>query len=67
MAKNYSQIIGTLKEAAIGRCRQRIDATAKTIEGTGKNPPCEKKDTLPPCTGGEEYGVTSIMKRRHGL
>ncbi len=67
MAKNYSQVIGTLKEAAIVRCRQRIDEAAKKVQGLVKDSPDEKSDDLPPCKGGEQFGVTSILKKRHGL
>jgi len=63
MSKDYSQVIGTLRETAIGRCRQRIDAAAKKVQDMVKNPPDEK---TPPC-GKEQYGVTSILKKRHGL
>ena len=66
MAKDYSQIIGTLKEAAIGRCRQRIDASAKRVQDLVKNSPDEKEGVLP-CGGRENYSVTSVFKRQHGL
>ena len=65
MTKDYSQVIGTLRETAIGRCRQRIDAAAKKMQKMVGNPPEEKKDKVPPCT--EQYGVTSVLKKRHGL
>ena len=66
MSKDYSQVIGTLRETAIGRCRQRIDAAAKKVQDMVKNPPDEKIEKTPPC-GKEQYGVTSILKKRHGL
>jgi len=67
MTKNYSQIIGTLKEAAIGRCRQRIDEAAMKVQDIAKKPHDEIREERPPCTGREEFGVTSILKKRHGL
>lgn len=67
MTKDYSQIIGSLRESAIGRCRQRIDAAAKKVQDLVKNSPDEKAEGTTPCGGREEYGVTSVLKKRHGL
>ena len=66
MAKDYSKVIGTLKEAAIGRCRQRIDASAKRVQDLVKNSPDETEGLLP-CGGRDNYSVTSVLKRQHGL
>ena len=67
MTKDYSQIIGSLRDTAIGRCRQRIDAAAKRVQNLAKDPPDEMVDGDVPCRGREHYGVTSVLKKRHGL
>ena len=49
-----------------GRCRERLDQAAQKAKGILKNGQSEeKKETSPPCE--EQYGVTSLMKRKHGL
>jgi len=65
MAQDLLRTISALQNTAIGNCRKRIaDAAlkAKVILGsddldTETADPCRK----PPC------GVTSILKRKHGL
>jgi len=67
MPKDYSQVIGSLRDTAIGRCRQRIDAAAKRVQNLVKDPPDEIADGGAPCGSREHYGVTSVLKKRHGL
>lgn len=65
MAKDLSKILGSLQTAAVSRCRERLDEAASRARGmvsTGGD------DTR---RGGvqdrPEYGVTSLLKHRHGL
>ena len=65
MAQDLMTTISALQNAAIGRCRKRIaDATLKAKGIIGRDPP--DKDTLDPCLK-PSCGVTSALKRRHGL
>ena len=65
MAQDLMKTISALQNAAIGRCKKRIaDAALKAAGIIERGPPdtetpgpCRK----PPC------GVTSILKRKHGL
>jgi hypothetical protein len=66
MVKDILSAINALKNTAVGRCRQRIEEAAqkaREIRGCGQTGE-EKKPSgsgEPPC------GVTSILKRKHGL
>ncbi|PKL58288.1 MAG: hypothetical protein CVV34_03065 [Methanomicrobiales archaeon HGW-Methanomicrobiales-5] len=66
MVQDILQAINSLKNTAVGRCRQRIEEAARKaceLRGSGQMEE-EKKQSescKPPC------GVTSILKRRHGL
>lgn len=64
MAKDYTTVIRSLQATAVNRCRQRLDeaaARAKDLMGRGEN-----GDEKAPAYG-TDYGVTSVLKRRHGL
>ncbi|HOX34470.1 MAG TPA: hypothetical protein P5217_01690 [Methanoregulaceae archaeon] len=67
MTKDYSQVIGSLRDTAIGRCRERLNAASKRVQGLVNDPPDENMDGGAPCGGREHYGVTSVLKKRHGL
>jgi hypothetical protein len=55
-----------LRCAAIGRCRERLDQAAQKAKGLLRNGQShDREDKTPPCN--EQYGVTSLMKRKHGL
>ena len=65
MASDITKIICTLHTSAVNRCRERLDAAAlkaRDLITTGGN-------TDEKCVTQEkpEYGVTSVLKRRHGL
>lgn len=65
VAKDITRIIRSLQATAVNRCRERLDEAAEKARdlinrgenGAGESPAHEKA----------EYGVTSILKRRHGL
>lgn len=65
MAKDLTKIIRSLQTSAVNRCRERLDEAAirarelisRADDGAEKRPDYEKP----------EYGVTSLLKRRHGL
>lgn len=65
MAKDFTKIIRSLQTTAVNRCRERLDeaaAKAKDLIGRGEN-----GDGRAPADEKPEYGVTSVLKRRHGL
>jgi hypothetical protein len=65
VAKDITGIIRSLQCTAVNRCRERLDAAAlkardlisRAEDGEEKSAAHEKP----------EYGVTSVLKRRHGL
>lgn len=65
MAKDLTLVIRSLQCSAVNRCRERLDAAALKSrdlisKGETENGWAPKHDT-------PEYGVTSLLKRRHGL
>jgi hypothetical protein len=65
VAKDITGIIRSLQCSAVNRCRERLDAAAlkaKDLISRGENG--EEKTTA---NDKPEYGVTSLLKRRHGL
>jgi len=66
MVQDILKAIDALKATAVGRCRQRIeDAARKAREIRGGGQPGEEKKQSGSCE--PQCGVTSILKRRHGL
>jgi len=66
MAKDITKTINALRCTAVGRCRERLEQAAQKAKDILKNGQQEeKKETTPPSE--EQYGVTSLMKRKHGL
>jgi len=66
MAGNINNKIGKLKDMAIGRCRERIEqAACKAKELMNRPKPEGEKE------GTTDYpqpsGITSFLKKRHGL
>jgi hypothetical protein len=58
--------IGKLKDIAIGRCRERIELAACKAKELMNNPAPEGKNER--CRyNGQSSGMTSFLKRRHGL
>jgi hypothetical protein len=63
VAKDFTGIIKSLHCSAVNRCRERLDAAAlKARDLISKNGDEKGKTHDKP-----EYGVTSVLKRRHGL
>ncbi len=66
MVNDVTGTINALRCAAINRCRERLDLAAHKAKGLLTNSQSlDLNDKNPPCK--EQYGVTSLMKRRHGL
>ena len=63
MAKDITGIIRSLQASAVNRCRERLDEAALRSKGliSHGEGECRNQDTT------REYGVTCILKRRHGL
>jgi hypothetical protein len=66
MVQDILKAINALKNTTVARCRDRIDEAARKardVRGGGQNEETKKpaESCTPPC------GVTSILKRRHGL
>jgi hypothetical protein len=65
VAKDITKIIRSLQTTAVSRCRERLDAAAlkaRSLISKGENG--DEKGTA---HEKPEYGVTSLLKRRHGL
>jgi hypothetical protein len=54
MADDITDIIRDLKKEAIERCRRRVVEAAQNAGNKPRKP-------------GQDYGLTSIIKRQHGL
>jgi len=66
MAKDLTKTINAMRSIAVGRCRERLDQAARKTKVLRKNgQPEDQYEKLPPVE--EQYGVTSLLKRRHGL
>lgn len=65
MAKDITKTINTLRCIAVERCRDRLEQAAGKAKGILRNGQHVEKEK--PSSGEEQYGVTSLMKRRHGL
>lgn len=66
MVQDFFSAINTLKDTAVGRCRQRIEEAArKARELRGGEPAEEESAQSGSCES--PCGVTSILKRKHGL
>ncbi len=63
MAQDLLQTISTLQNTAIGNCRKRIEDAALKAKGIIRNGP---KDADTRCHE-PPHGVTSVLKRKHGL
>lgn len=64
MAQDLMRTISAMRETAVGNCRKRIEDAARKaremIDDTPEHTP-ETRNGPPAC------GVTSILKRKHGL
>lgn len=57
MAKEVMDIIGKLKSEAVERCKRRIQQAAENRDGCTKR--AERRVV--------DHGITSVMRKRHGL
>ncbi|WP_292347323.1 MULTISPECIES: hypothetical protein [unclassified Methanoregula] len=65
MAKDLTKVIRSLQTTAVARCRERLDeAAARAKDLISRS---EDDNGKTPANGKPEYGVTSVLKRRHGL
>jgi hypothetical protein len=65
MAQDLLKTISTLQNAAIGNCRKRIEDAALRAKGIIRSGP---KDADAQCRCHDPpHGVTSVLKRKHGL
>ncbi|MFA4877273.1 MAG: hypothetical protein WC586_07650 [Methanoregula sp.] len=65
MAQDLMKTIGAMRDAAVGNCRKRIEDAARRTKGMiGNDTPDREHEavSVPP-----SCGVTSILKRKHGL
>ncbi|MEN6611125.1 MAG: hypothetical protein ABFC24_09790 [Methanoregulaceae archaeon] len=66
MPPDIGRIVSALKDQAVGRCRERLEhAAGRTKAIIGNGIPAKTIDKLP--SEPEEHGVTSLLKRKHGL
>jgi hypothetical protein len=66
MVQDILSAINVLKNSAVGRCRQRIEEAARKareLRDGGQRE--EEKNCTRPCE--PPCGVSSILKRKHGL
>jgi len=66
MALNSDKKIGKLKDIALGRCRERIELAATKAKELLNNPTTERKNEKSQYSS-QSSGMTSFLKRRHGL
>lgn len=65
VTKDITGIICTLHTSAVNRCRERLDAAAlkaRDLISKGDNDDVKGTSHDKP-----DYGVTSLLKRKHGL
>jgi len=66
MARDLTAIIETMRSNAVGRCRERIEQAAQKARDMAAGG--RRDDTMKePPHSEPQCGVTSILKRRHGL
>lgn len=66
MTRDITAIIETIRNNAVGRCRERIEKAsrkARELAASGHKADVKKE----PLNSEPQCGVTSILKRRHGL
>ena len=63
MAQDITKVIRSLHESAVNRCRERLDAAATRAKGLISRGDDDDRARH----NDEKYGVTSVLKKRHGL
>jgi len=66
MTRDINNKIGKLKDMAIGRCRERIEQAACRAKELMNKPTSEGQKEGPP-NYTQPSGMTSFLKKRHGL
>jgi CBS-domain-containing membrane protein len=67
MPQDLNKLLDKIKASAVERCRDRLDTATNRARDliTTSNTAGENCKKFPPQT--ETHGVTSVLKRRHGL
>jgi hypothetical protein len=65
VAKDITGIIRSLHCSAVNRCRERLDAAALRARDLISRDKDDSESDI--AHEKQEYGVTSLLKRRHGL
>lgn len=65
MARDLTGIIRSLHASAVNRCRERLDEAALRAKGLISRGGSGEEGRAGHDT--EPYGVTSVLKRKHGL
>jgi hypothetical protein len=65
MPQDLNTLIVRLKTSAVDRCRERIETAACKAKELLKGNKPENQIEVPPKV--ESHGVTSVLKKRHGL
>ena len=66
MAKDLTETIDAVRSMTIGRCRERIEQAARKTRGLLRNEQQDEQN-IEQKGGEDQYGVSSLLKRRHGL
>jgi hypothetical protein len=65
MAQDITKILRSLQTTAVNRCRERLDEAALKARGLiSRGEDDREKDAAHDDT---QYGVTCVLKRKHGL
>lgn len=65
MAQDILDTVSTIRDAAVGRCRKRIEDAAKKAKKIIRRNPAEGENSGLCCE--PQCGVTAVLKRKHGL
>lgn len=65
VAQDLMKTIGALQDAAVGRCRKRIEDAALKAKGLFRAGEQDESESHPEKR--PSCGVTSVLKRKHGL
>jgi hypothetical protein len=65
-AQDIKKVIDTLRDTAVGNCRERLEQAALRSKGLiNDGQTYEKKEKT--SLHSHQYGMTSLLKRKHGL
>jgi hypothetical protein len=66
MVKDLTDTINVLRCTAVGRCRERLEQAAQKAKGLFNNGQSRDQSERP-LNSKDQYGVSCLMKRKHGL